>query len=58
MAQVTIQAILQAGYAAYEGCHPLPSYGRKAVWALLACRTAVLGGHVQRCPDGHCERVW
>lgn len=31
---------------------------RKAVWALLACRTAVLGGHVQRCPDGHFERVW
>ena len=22
------------------------------------CRTAVLGGHVQRCPNGHIERVW
>ena len=31
---------------------------RKAVWALLVCRPAVLGGPVQRCPDGHVERVW
>jgi Transposase zinc-binding domain len=58
MERVTIQRILQEGYAAFEGSHPLPGYVRKAVWALLACRTAVLGGHVQRCPDGHFERVW
>jgi hypothetical protein len=25
---------------------------------MLICRTAVLGGHVQSCPDGHVERVW
>jgi Putative transposase/Transposase zinc-binding domain len=31
---------------------------RRAAWALLVCRTAVLGGHVPRCPDGHFERVW
>jgi hypothetical protein len=58
MERVTIQQILQAGYAAFERSHPLPGYVRKAVWALLACRTAVLGGHVQCCPEGHCERVW
>jgi Putative transposase/Transposase zinc-binding domain len=58
MAQVTIQQILQEGYAAFEHSHPLPSYVRKAVWALLVCRTAVLGGHVQACPEGHIERVW
>jgi Putative transposase/Transposase zinc-binding domain len=28
------------------------------VWALLACRTARLGGHLQACPEGHVERVW
>jgi Putative transposase/Transposase zinc-binding domain len=28
------------------------------VWALLAWRTAVLGGHIQACPEGHVERVW
>src|SRR5918992_811071 len=46
------------GYAAYERHHPLPDYVRRAVWAILACRTAVLGGHVQACPEGHVERIW
>jgi Putative transposase/Transposase zinc-binding domain len=58
MAQVTIQQILQRGYAGFEERHPLPAYVRKAVWALLACRTARLGGHLQACPEGHVERVW
>jgi hypothetical protein len=58
MAQVTIQQILQSGYAGFEARHPLPAYVRKAVWALLACRTARLGGHIQACPEGHVERVW
>jgi hypothetical protein len=56
--KVTLQAILQRGYAAYERRHALPTHVRRAVWAMLACRTAVLGGHVQACPDGHVERVW
>jgi Putative transposase/Transposase zinc-binding domain len=58
MAQVTIQQILQEGYAAFAQSHKLPGYVRKAVWALMACRTAVLGGHVQGGPDGHVKRVW
>jgi hypothetical protein len=24
----------------------------------MQCRTAVLGGHVQACPDGHVSRIW
>jgi len=56
--KITLQKILQLGYAAYERSHPLPDYVRRAVWALLACRTALLGGHVQACPDGHLERIW
>jgi Transposase zinc-binding domain/Putative transposase len=58
MARVTIQQIFREGYAAFERSHPLPGYVRKAVWALLACRTARLGGHIQACPEGHVERVW
>jgi hypothetical protein len=58
VAGVTIQQILQQGYAAFEQCHSLPAYVRKAAWALLACRTARLGGHIQACPDGHVERIW
>ena len=55
---LTGQQILQEGDAAFERCHALPAYVRKAAWAMLVCRTAVLGGHVQSGPDGHVERVW
>jgi len=58
VAALTGQEILQRGDVAFERGHALPAYGRKAAWALLVCRTAVLGGQVQRCPDGHVERVW
>jgi hypothetical protein len=58
MAGLTIQQILQRGSAAFERSHPLPAYVRKAAWALLVCRTAVLGGHLQACPEGHGERLW
>jgi hypothetical protein len=54
----TLHTILHLGYVAYERGHPLPDYVRLAVWALLACRTTWLGGHVQRWPEGHVERLW
>jgi hypothetical protein len=56
--QLTLQGILQRGYAAYARRHAVPPHVRRAVWAILACRTALLGGHVQACPDGHVERLW
>jgi hypothetical protein len=56
--KVTLQTILQLGYAAYERRHVLPAHVRRAVGAMLACRTARLGGHIQACPAGHIERVW
>jgi len=56
--RITLQTILHMGYAAYERNHRLPACVRRAVWAVLACRTARLGGHVHTCPDGHVERVW
>jgi hypothetical protein len=56
--QLTLQTILHMGYEAYARTPALPDYVRRAVWAILACRTAVLGGHVQACPDGHLERIW
>ena len=49
---------MQVGWQAYERLNPLPGYVRHAIAALLACRTAVLGGHVQGCPDGHFTRHW
>jgi hypothetical protein len=55
---ITLQQILRLGYAAYARHHRLPDSVRRAVWAILACRTARLGGHGQACPAGHVERVW
>ncbi len=58
MTKLTVQQIFQAGYAVFAQGHRLPDYVRRAAWAILVCRTAVLGGHVQACPEGHIERVW
>src|SRR5215475_1600746 len=58
MALVTLQTIFQDAFPAYEQRHALPAHVRKAVRALMECRTAALGGHIQACPDGHVSRVW
>ena len=55
---VTLQTIFQDAFPAYEALHPLPAHVRKAARAVMQCRTAALGGHVQACPDGHVARVW
>src|SRR5215470_3619022 len=58
MALVTLQMIFQDAFPAYEQTHPLPAHVRRAARAVMQCRTALLGGHVQACPDGHMARVW
>ena len=58
MALVTLQTIFQAAYPTYEQTHPLPGHVRRAARAIMQCRTAALGGHVQSCPDGHTTRIW
>jgi len=58
MALVTLQTIFQDAFPAYEQTHPLPAYVRKAARAVMQCRTAALGGHIQACPDGHVSRIW
>src|SRR6266545_4953437 len=58
MALVTLQTICQEAFPAYEQTHPLPAHVRKAARAIMPCRTAALGGHIQACPDGHLSRVW
>ena len=54
----TIQQILQDHFEELSRSHSLSAPQCKAAWALRKCRTAALGGHVQRCPNGHVERVW
>ena len=58
MALITLQTIFQDAFPAYAQTHPLPAHVRKAARALMPCRTAALGGHVQECPDGHVSRIW
>jgi len=58
MALVTLQTIFQDAFPAYEQTHPLPAHVRKAARAIMQCRTAALGGHIQACPDGHMSRIW
>jgi len=58
MALVTLQTICPDALPAYERRYPLPAHVRTAARALMPCRTAALGGHVQACPDGHVSRVW
>src|SRR5919106_4991617 len=56
--KITLQTILRMGYKAYACKHRLPDDVRRAVWAILAGRMALLGGHVQACPEGHLARIW
>ena len=58
MALVTLQTIFQDAFPAYEQRHALPAHVRRAAHALIRCRTAAFGGHIQACPDGHVARVW
>jgi hypothetical protein len=58
MALVTLQTIFQDAFPAYEQSHALPAHVHRAAHALMQCRTAALGGHIQACPDGHVSRVW
>jgi len=55
---VTIQQILRNHFDDLVRCGGLSAPQYRAALALRACRSAVLGGHVQRCPNGHLERVW
>jgi Putative transposase/Transposase zinc-binding domain len=58
MGLLTLQDLFCASFPAYERTHPLPTHVRRAARAIMQCRTAALGGHVQACPDGHVARVW
>ncbi len=53
-----IQRIVREHFDAYLAARKRPLRELKAARALMRCRTAELGGHVQRCPNGHIERVW
>jgi hypothetical protein len=53
-----LQAILQSHYAEIVSKVRLPRRVRDAAGAIMHCRTAALGGHIERCPEGHFEKAW
>jgi hypothetical protein len=54
----TVQSIFQDHFDPWLMAHPQPLHKIKAARAIMQCRTETLGGHVQRCPHGHVEKVW
>lgn len=54
---VTVQQILQEHLESFTSRHKLPIWIRGAAERMRVCRTAVLGGHLIRCPRGHVERI-
>ena len=50
--------LLTTHYPAFEQTQPLQEYVRKAVRMVMFCHTSALGGHVERCPHGHIERIF
>lgn len=47
-----------ARLAEFLETHRLPRFLLKVAKAIFHCRTAVLGGHVKACPEGHVEKVF
>jgi hypothetical protein len=50
--------LLTTHYPRFEQTQPLPAHIRTAVRMALSCHTSALGGHVERCPDGHIARIF
>jgi putative transposase/transposase-like zinc-binding protein len=40
---------------AHRAAHPLPRAQLRVMRAIETCRTAVLGGHIEQCSNGHCR---
>lgn len=53
-----VQDVFKSSFDQYAKQNKLPPHFRKAAYKMMACRTAVLGGHKQVCPNGHVERCW
>jgi hypothetical protein len=50
--------LIKTHYPAFEQTQPLPDHVRRAMRMVQQCHTAALGGHVERCPDGHISRIF
>lgn len=55
--EATLQGIFTACFAQYARRQRMPLRMHRAAQAIMCCRTAALGGHLQQCPDGHMSRM-
>jgi hypothetical protein len=55
---VRVAEILAAGASRYLATHRVATVVANACRAIVACRTAELGGHVKKCENGHVVRAW
>lgn len=53
----TLQGVFHAHFDQFMQTHTLAHKHYQAANAIMACRTEAMGGHIQRCPDAHEERV-
>jgi hypothetical protein len=56
--ECTLRGIFQKHFETYAERHRLPAYVQRAAYWIARCRTAQLGGHLRRCPEGHSERAF
>ncbi len=54
----TLQRILHDNWLAFASQSPQPKFVHRAAFLLAHCKTALLGGHVERCEHGHVEHVY
>lgn len=54
----SLQQIFEKAFGRFACGRRLRNDVRNAAWAILTCRTAVRGGHVERCPNGHFKKTW
>jgi len=52
----TIGDIFRAEFPGYQAVHKIRLAAVRAAESIMRCRTAVLGGHKESCPDGHYVR--
>lgn len=53
----TVAGIFRKHFAEYNQRYPQPLFKLKAISAIMRCRTQEMGGHIQRCPNGHVEKA-
>ena len=54
----TLREIFKTGLKAFRRTRVLLPHELKAALAIVRCRTAELGGHIKRCPEGCVEKAW